>query len=166
VNVAAQGGLTPVTAVTALLLLLLIAAIFNRVHGQGVNQKGDRVFSGLLALPLITLWVKLVFPKASIWWALLAPVPLAVYVVLFSLTDVPPKPLFSWENLRKDGFTLALLVSFGIFYVVLAAYALTGLVVALALALALIGALVVLRRRIRRYLQSEESEQSHRSQDP
>jgi hypothetical protein len=44
------------------LVLLLIAAIFNRVHGEGINTKGDRVISGLLALPLITLWVKLVFP--------------------------------------------------------------------------------------------------------
>ena len=107
-------------AVTSVLVLLLIAAIFNRVHGQGVgvNVKGDRVIAGLLALPLITLWIQLVFPKASLWWALLAPLPLAVYVVLFSLTGVEPKPLLSWENLRNDNFTLALLISFGILYLV------------------------------------------------
>jgi cation transport ATPase len=115
VNVGAEGGLA---AVTSVLVLLLIAAIFNRVHGQGVNVKGDRVIAGLLALPLITLWIQLVFPKASLWWALLAPLPLAVYVVLFSLTGVPPKPRFSWENLRNDAFTLALLISFGILYLV------------------------------------------------
>ncbi len=114
-NVGAEGGLA---AVTSVLVLLLIAAIFNRVHGQGVNVKGDRVIAGLLALPLITLWIQLVFPKASLWWALLAPLPLAVYVVLFSLTGVPPNPLVSWENLRNDGFTLALLISFGILYLV------------------------------------------------
>jgi len=72
----------------------------------------------LLAIPLITLWVQLVFPKASLWWALLAPLPLAVYIVLFSLTDVPPNPPVSWKNLRNDVFTLALLVSFGILYLV------------------------------------------------
>jgi hypothetical protein len=87
VNVVAEGGLA---AVTSVLVLLLIAAIFNRVHGQGVNAKGDRVIAGLLAIPLITLWVQLVFPKASLWWALLAPLPLAVYVVLFSLTGLHP----------------------------------------------------------------------------
>ncbi len=114
-NVGAEGGLA---AVTSVLVVLLIAAIFNRVHGQGVNVKGDRVIAGLLALPLITLWVHLVFPKASLWWALLAPLPLAVYVVLFSLTGVPPNPLVSWENLRNDVFTLALLISFGILYLV------------------------------------------------
>ena len=116
-NVGAEGGLA---AVTSVLVLLLIAAIFNRVHGQGVgvNVKGDRVIAGLLALPLITLWIQLVFPKASLWWALLAPLPLAVYVVLFSLTGVEPKPLLSWENLRNDNFTLALLISFGILYLV------------------------------------------------
>jgi hypothetical protein len=113
VNVAAEGGLA---AVTSVLVLLLIAAIFNRIHGQGVNAKGDRVIAGLLTIPLITLWVQLVFPKASLWWALLAPLPLAVYVVLFSLTGLPPNPPVSWENLRRDRFTLALLISFGILY--------------------------------------------------
>ena len=32
------------------------------------------------------------FPKASLWWTLLAPLPLAVYVVLFSLTGLHPDP--------------------------------------------------------------------------
>jgi hypothetical protein len=116
VNVAAEGGLA---AVTSVLVLLLIAAIFNRVQSQGVNTKGDRVIAGLLAIPLITLWVQLVFPNASLWWALLAPLPLAVYVVLFSLTGLPPNPPVSWDNLRRDRFTLALLISFGILYLVI-----------------------------------------------
>lgn len=115
-NVAAEGGLA---AVTSVLVLLLIAAIFNRVQSQGVNTKGDRVIAGLLAIPLITLWVQLVFPNASLWWALLAPLPLAVYVVLFSLTGLPPNPPVSWKNLRRDRFTLALLISFGILYLVI-----------------------------------------------
>jgi hypothetical protein len=87
----------------------------------------------LLAILLITLWVQLVFPKASLWWALLAPLPLAVYVVLFSLTGLPPDPPVGWENLIKDSFTLTLLVSlvilylvFGILYLVSAVGALNG----------------------------------------
>ena len=128
-------------------MLLLIAAIFNRVHGEGINTKGDRVISGLLALPLITLWVKLVFPNANILWALVAPLPLAIYVVLLSCTAVPPAPCescesdgadevgdsdeqpfkpFSLKNLTEDRFTLALLVICGNFYIVLAAFALKG----------------------------------------
>jgi hypothetical protein len=125
-------------------VLLLIAAIFNRVHGEGTNTKGDRVISGLLALPLITLWVKLVFPNAITLWALVAPLPLAIYVVLLSCTTVPPAPCescksdgadeegdsdeqpFSLKNLTEDRFTLALLVICGSFYIVLAAFALKG----------------------------------------
>jgi len=99
------------------LVLLLIAAIFNRVHGQGVDAKGDRVIAGLLALPLITVWVQLAFPKADQWWAGLAPLPLAIYVVLFSMTNAS-EPHFSWENLRRDRFTLFLLVSAAILYLV------------------------------------------------
>jgi predicted ester cyclase len=140
-------------------VLLLIAAIFNRVHGQGINAKGDRIIAGLLALPLITFWVRLVFPNVKLWWALLAPVPLAIYLVLFSFTDVS-EPRFSPKNLiRSDPFTLALLVSFGGVYVVVAAYALKGLVVALALVLllVLIGALVVLQKWVRPHLILEEA---------
>jgi hypothetical protein len=117
VNPVAEGGLT---AVTSVLVLLLIAAIFNRVHGQGVNAKGDRIFAGLLALPLITLWVRLVFPNAGLSWALLAAVPLVIYIVLLSLTDAT-KPGLKLENLmKKDRFTLALLIIVGSFYAILA----------------------------------------------
>ena len=122
-------------------MLLLIAAIFNRVHGEGINTQGDRVISGLLALPLITLWVKLVFPNTNILWALVAPLPLAIYVLLLSCTAVPPDSCesvgadeegdideqpFSLKNLTEDRFTLALLVFCGSVYIVLAAFALKG----------------------------------------
>jgi predicted ester cyclase len=152
VNGTAQGGLT---AVTSVLVLLLIAAIFNRIHGKGVNAKGDRIIAGLLALPLISAWVEVVFPKTRLWWGLLASLPLAIYVVLFSLTDAS-EPHFSLRNLINDSFTLALLLSIGVFYVGLAAYALWGLVVALALVLALILAVVVLQKWIRPLLILEE----------
>ena len=118
-NSVAQGGLT---AVTSVLVLLLIAAIFNRVHGQGVDAKGDRVFAGLLAIPLITLWVSLVFPNAGLSWALLAAVPLVIYIVLLSLTDAN-RPGLSLQNLKSDRFTLSLLISVVGFYVGLTVYA-------------------------------------------
>ncbi len=116
---AAEGGLP---AVTAILLVLLIATVFGRIHGQEgqLGPIGDRVISGLLALPLIIFWVKLVFPEVRIWWALAAAVPLAIYVVLLSFTDVSEdensKNGFGYENLRNDSFTWYLLVIIGAVY--------------------------------------------------
>jgi hypothetical protein len=112
------------TAVTAVLLVLLIAAIFGRIHrqsGEGarVEPLGDRIIAGLLALPLITGWVKLVFPDTHIAWALAAPVPLAIYIILLAGTD--PQRGF---RLAQEHFNQALLIGVGIFYVILAAVAL------------------------------------------
>jgi hypothetical protein len=113
-------------AVTAVLVVLLIAAIFGRIHGQAaegaeVKPLGDRIVSGLLALPLVACWITLVFPKAPVWWAVAAPVPLAIYVVLLAGTD--PQHGFS---LAKDQFNYTLLASVGIFYLILAVVALVG----------------------------------------
>jgi hypothetical protein len=60
-NGTASGALA---AVTAFLLVLLIAAIFGRIHqraGENAEDKplGDRIIAGLLALPLIACWVSL-----------------------------------------------------------------------------------------------------------
>jgi hypothetical protein len=116
-NVTAQPGLT---AVTAVLLILLIAAIFNRVHGEGVNRTGDRVISGLLALPLITIWVTLVLPAANIVWALLAPLPLFLYVWLLPFTSTDERKRLCRENLKDDPFSRTLLVIISSLYIVLA----------------------------------------------
>jgi hypothetical protein len=122
-NNAVPGALA---AVTAVLLVLLIAAIFGRIHGQAaegaeVEPLGDRIVSGLLALPLVACWVRLVFPAAPVWWAVAATVPLAIYVVLLAGTD--PQHGFS---LARDRFNYALLAGVGIFYVILAVVALVG----------------------------------------
>ncbi len=127
----AEGTLT---AVTAVLVILLVATIFGRIHGHHgqaskVGPIGDRVISGLLTLPLIALWVELIDPQASIGWALSAPLPLAIYVVLLSCTSVTKewaprskaiqriKRLIVW---MKDYFTPILLITIGLIYIVFA----------------------------------------------
>jgi hypothetical protein len=120
-NGTASGALT---AVTAVLLVLLVAAIFGRIHQQPgenahVKPLGDRIISGLLALPLIACWVSLVFPEAPVGWALAAPVPLAIYVVLLAGTDEQ-----RGFSLAQRRFNYALLIGVGIVYVILAAVAL------------------------------------------
>jgi hypothetical protein len=116
-NNIAPGALT---AVTAVLLVLLIAAIFGRIHQQAgenteIKPLGDRTISGLLALPLIACWVSLVFPDAHVGWALAAPVPLAIYIVLLAGTDEQ-----RGFALAQGRFNYALLIGVGIFYVILA----------------------------------------------
>jgi len=109
-------------AVTVLLSLLLVAAVFGRVHrqaGASVEPLGDRIIAGLLAVPLVSCWVKLVFPAASIWWVLAAPVPLAFYLVLLAGTD--PAQGFA---AAREHFTQILLALVGVYYLALAVVAL------------------------------------------
>jgi hypothetical protein len=109
------------TAVTAVLSLLLVAAIFGRLHKQGgatVNELGDRLNSGLLAMPLISCWVMLVFPGVPILWVLVAPLPLGVYLVLLAGTD-KCKEIFNWTG-KYNG---RMLIITGIIYVFFAVFA-------------------------------------------
>ncbi len=102
------GGLAAITT------LLVVGAIFGRLHGSGnesVKRIGDRVISGLLALPLIALLTDAAFPAAHIAWKLIAPVPLAVYTVLLAGTDL------KWKLSQKH-FTMTLIISVGAIYVV------------------------------------------------
>jgi hypothetical protein len=112
------------TAVTAVLSLLLVAAIFGRLHKQGgatVEPLGDRLISGLLAIPLISCWVKLVFPEAYILWVLAAPLPLAVYLIFLASTD-NSNDIFSWTS----KFNGRMFVIIGIIYVIFAVFALVS----------------------------------------
>lgn len=114
------GGLAAITT------LLVVGAIFGRLHGSGndsveanddrvIQALGDRVISGLLALPLIALLVDAACPEAHVAWKLIAPAPLAVYTVLLAGTDTDWK----WK-LSVKYFTRTLIMSVGAIYVVAA----------------------------------------------
>lgn len=71
------------------IVLLLVGAIFRRLHGSvdALNPLGDRVACGLLAVPLIALLVRLAFPEQDPGWALAAPLPVLVYTALLAGVD-------------------------------------------------------------------------------
>lgn len=103
--------------VAALLLVLIVGALFGRLHSSDagtIKPIGDRVACGLLALPLISIAVRLAFPSAHIAWVLVAPAPLAVYVVLLAGTDL------GWAVSKKH-FNTALVLGIGALYVLMAA---------------------------------------------
>jgi len=102
--------------VAALLIVLVVGAVFGRLHGSdsaAIKPIGDRVACGLLALPLISLAVRLAFPSAHLAWTLSAPLPLAVYVVLLAGTDI------GWPIAKKH-FTSTLIVGAMVIYVAMA----------------------------------------------
>ncbi|OGP89036.1 MAG: hypothetical protein A2031_01825 [Deltaproteobacteria bacterium RBG_19FT_COMBO_43_11] len=102
--------------VAVLLIMLVAGTVFGRVHGSNsatINPLGDRVACGLLALPLISLAVLLAFPSAHLVWALSAPLPLAIYVVLLAGTE------FKWK-ISKKHFTAALILGVIAIYVIMA----------------------------------------------
>jgi ABC-type dipeptide/oligopeptide/nickel transport system permease subunit len=102
-------------AIAAITTLLVIGAVYGRVHRGGngkVSAIGDRVMAGLLALPLIALLVRLAFPEESLAWAFLAPVPLAWYVVMLAGTDL------DWKWCQDSSFTKWLLIGIGMMYVI------------------------------------------------
>jgi len=91
----------------SLLLVLLVGTLFGRLHGSAggeVKAVGDRVACGLLAVPLVSLAVRLAFPTVHLAWALSAPFPLVVYVVLLAGTDM------GWKVSQKY-FTLSLVLA-------------------------------------------------------
>ena len=102
--------------VAAIATLLLVGAVYGRVHGSEggtVKALGDRVASGLLAIPLISVCVHLAFPNTSMGWVLAAPAPLAVYTLLLAGTDL------GWGFARKH-FMQSLLIGIGVVYVIMA----------------------------------------------
>jgi len=76
-----------------LLTVLLIALIFGRIHqSKNNNQKikplGDRVIAGLLAVPLISLILKLIFFDTCIVVLLAAPLPVFIYTAFLAFQDI------------------------------------------------------------------------------
>jgi hypothetical protein len=105
--------------VGSLLILLMIGAVFGRLHAKensGFQPLGDRVACGLFALPLISIAVRLLFPEVPVGWALAAPLPVLVFVVLLAGVDL------GWRVSRQY-FTLALVAGVGMIYAVMAAVA-------------------------------------------
>lgn len=102
--------------IAAITTLLVICAVVGRLHGTEnatVKPIGDRVAAGLLAIPLISVAVRLAFPSAHIGWALAAPVPLGIYLVLLAGTDM------GWGFAQKH-FTRSLLIGIGLVYAAMA----------------------------------------------
>ena len=82
--------------------------MFGRLHGREADGSkipsiGDRVFAGLLALPLIFILVQQVFRDAPLLLKLLAPGPVAIYVFQLARTD--------WKDKDRYHFTKALFIA-------------------------------------------------------
>jgi len=112
------GGLAGITAV------FVIGAVFGRVAGTDSKAIGDRIMSGLIAAPLISLAFHAGFPDAALGWAIVAPVPLLIYLFLLYGTD-PKFPHAGLHATISDKFVYLLLLSVGAFYVIVVAAALT-----------------------------------------
>lgn len=95
-------------------------AVFGRVAGTDSRAIGDRIMSGLIAIPPISLAVKTAFPKAGVGWAIAAPVPLMIYLLLLYGTD-PKFPHGGLQRAISNRFVLLLVLSVGAFYAVTAA---------------------------------------------
>ena len=76
--------------VALLLVILIVGAVFGRLHGAEntqVKALGDRVACGLLSVPLISVAVILAFPALNIAWAIVAPAPMLLYTGLLAGVD-------------------------------------------------------------------------------
>ena len=104
------------TALAGITIALLAGAVVGRLYPTDTRAGpvGDRVFCGLLALPLIAVLTHQVFPEAHTAWKLLAPTPVAIYALLLAGTDW--KLPFVKENFVKDHFTLLLVTSIAAVY--------------------------------------------------
>jgi hypothetical protein len=108
------GGLAGIAAA------FVAGAVFGRVAGTDSRAIGDRVMSGLIAIPLISLAVNQAFPRAGVGWAIAAPVPLVIYLFLLYGSD-EKFPHAGLQRSISDRFVLLLVLSVGAFYAVVAA---------------------------------------------
>lgn len=107
----------------AVVTVFIVGAVFGRVSGDDPTKHpmiGDRVMSGLIAIPLVSIAFHYLLPKAPIGWAVAAPVPLAIYVVLLAGTDEKFASA-PWRNLSESRFVQTLLLAVGSFYLIVAA---------------------------------------------
>lgn len=116
---------TVLGGLAGLATLFISGAVFGRLHDSAAQESraiGDRVICGLLALPLIALAVRYGVPGISARWALLAPVPLAIYVLLLGGTD-SKSPNSRLKVLSEQHFVPSLLISVGTLYIIAAVIA-------------------------------------------
>jgi ABC-type arginine transport system permease subunit len=116
---------TVLGGLAGLITLFISGAVFGRLHGakaNGTTAIGDRVMCGLLALPLIALAVRFALPGISGRWAVVAPAPLAIYVVLLAATDIKREGS-RLKIISNKHFVESLLVSVGFLYIVAAVIA-------------------------------------------
>jgi len=106
-------GTAKLASIGVITTIFVVGAIYGRVHqarsDAKINAVGDRVVSGLLALPLISLLQFSLIPDAHKVWAILVPLPLAWYLVLLAGTDMKWK----W---CVGGFTKYLLIGTSFIY--------------------------------------------------
>jgi hypothetical protein len=105
---------------SAFIVLLLVGAIFRRLHvsaneQNGLDKIGDRVACGLLAVPLICVLVRTAFPKEDPFWALMAPLPVVLYTGLLTGVDAN-------SRIIKNNFTKILFGTLVVLYLIGAAY--------------------------------------------
>ena len=85
-----------IISLIGLLTVLLVALIFGRIHrskgeGGAIKLLGDRVIAGLLAVPLISVIIKLMFPAAHLMILITAPLPVFIYTAFLVHEDVKGK---------------------------------------------------------------------------
>lgn len=109
--------------IAGLITIFVVGAVFGRVAGTSDTARGDRVMSGLIAMPLIAVATRLAIPGVSIAWAIAAPLPIGVYVILLAYTD-STLPESTLKTLAKSHFSRTLLFAIGALYVAAALAAL------------------------------------------
>ena len=109
-----------IISLIGLLTVLLVALIFGRIHrSKGdsgkVPQIGDRVIAGLLAIPLISVIIWLMFPAAHLAVLFVAPIPVFIYTAFLAYQDVKNEPI----KVKVKTFTGALFLSVFVYYIII-----------------------------------------------
>jgi hypothetical protein len=99
--------------VASVVTLFIVGAVFGRVAGTdkgGEPLVGDRVMSGLIALPLVSIVVHYMVPNAPMGWVIVAPTPLLAYLLLLAGTGGNVSSS-RWKVISETKFVPSLLIS-------------------------------------------------------
>ena len=104
-----------ITGLTALIVALIGGSVLSRLHGNGdrINHIGDRVFLGLLSIPLIPILVHFISPSLNPCLKFLSTGPVWVYVSLLAKED--------WKTKSNDRspFTRNLFIGITAIYLII-----------------------------------------------